>query len=108
MDADTIRQWIAQDQVHRFYDSTAWRKKRREVLKAQKGECQICKARGKYRKATIVHHVQHLKDRPDLALTSKNPETGAPQLVALCKKCHEEQHPEARFKENRWKYDEKW
>ena len=42
---------------------------RREVLQADRYECQICKAKyRRYRQADTVHHVNHLKTRPDLAL----------------------------------------
>lgn len=64
------------------------------ILRMDLGECQLCKARGRYRKAALVHHVQHLKDRPDLALSAFDPDTGRRQLVSLCRSCHEEQHPE--------------
>ena len=53
---------------HAFYCSAAWHRKRAAVLKRDRYECQLCKARGRYRKAELVHHVNHLKDRPDLAL----------------------------------------
>lgn len=42
-----------------------------------------------------MHHVKHLKDRPDLALSIWDSETGERQLETLCKFCHEEEHPES-------------
>ncbi len=78
----------------RFYDWPEWTAARDSVLRMDLGECQLCKARGRYRKAALVHHVQHLKDRPDLALSAFDPDTGRRQLVSLCRGCHEEQHPE--------------
>ena len=103
-----IRQLILSGQIHRFYDSPDWRRKRRAILKAQKYECQVCKRRGRYARATIVHHVQHLRDRPDLALSDTDPETGAVQLMAICKQCHDEIHRDNLFQQNKYKYDEKW
>lgn len=58
-------------------------------------ECQICKARGRYSSGSIVHHVKHLRERPDLALSVYDPDTGERQLVTVCKACHEEEHPES-------------
>ena len=55
-------------------------------------ECQICKRKGRYRRADIVHHVKHLKDRPDLALSIWDGEER--QLVSVCRQCHEDLHPE--------------
>lgn len=55
----------------------------------------MCKARGRYRRGSIVHHVKHLRDRPDLALSIWDPETGERQLLTVCKWCHEAEHPEA-------------
>ena len=78
-----------------WYNTAPWTGVRSAVLKADRYECQRCKARGRYSKATIVHHVKHLKDRPDLALSLYDPDTGERQLVSVCKRCHEELHPEA-------------
>ena len=83
-----------------FYTSYGWKKKRREVLALDHYECQRCKARGRYSRATMVHHVKHLRDRPDLALSVWDVEpdgTRVRQLVSLCGACHEAEHPE-RFK----------
>ena len=78
-----------------WYNSAAWEHTRVKVLKLDHYECRRCKAKGRYRKAEIVHHVKHLKDRPDLALAIYDPDTGERQLVSVCKKCHEELHPES-------------
>lgn len=79
-----------------FYDWGEWERTRAAVLDLDNHECQICKARHRYRKAVLVHHVKHLKDRPDLALSVFDPDTGDRQLVSLCRACHEDQHPERR------------
>ena len=86
---------VAEGREHDFYCSATWHRKRAAILKRDRYECQLCKARGRYRKAELVHHVNHLKDRPDLALSVWDPDTGERQLVSLCKRCHEEQHPES-------------
>ena len=71
---------------HDFYSWPEWDKLRREVLKLDNYECQRCKGMCRYRRAAIVHHVKHLRDRPDLALS-----------------VYEELHPESQrqFKKNR-------
>lgn len=77
-----------------FYRWPEWERTRASVLALDHHECQLCKARHRYRKAILVHHVQHLKDRPDLALSVTDPDTGTRQLISLCRACHELQHPE--------------
>ena len=81
-----------------FYDWPEWGHTRQDVLDLDCWECQLCKQSGRYRKAVIVHHVKHLRDRPDLALSVIDPDTGKRQLVSLCRACHEEQHPERGLK----------
>ena len=79
-----------------FYSWPEWRALRAEVLRLDKRECTRCRdLRHRFRPAKIVHHVRHLKDRPDLALSVYDPETGERQLVSVCKACHEELHPES-------------
>lgn len=83
---------------HTFYCCAPWKICRKDVLRLDHYECQICKARGKYRRALVVHHVKHLVDRPDLALNIYDPDTGERQLVSVCKQCHEDLHPESQQK----------
>ena len=75
------------------YSWPEWRRLRREVLAVDNCECQECKRRGVYSKASIVHHVRHLRDRPDLALSVYDGDSR--QLEAVCKRCHEELHPDS-------------
>lgn len=82
------------EKVIQFYKSAAWKKLRAEVLALDHNECQRCKSKGKYSKATVVHHVNHVLDRPDLALTLYV--DGQRNLISLCNKCHNEVHPEKR------------
>lgn len=76
-----------------FYSWQIWQRTRVAVFALDNYECQYCKAAGKYSRAEIVHHVKHLRDRPDLALTVYDGDER--QLVSCCKKCHELQHPES-------------
>lgn len=74
-----------------FYHSAKWRKKRREILVRDHYECQLCKLRGKYTRASVVHHIKHLDKFPELALININ-------LVSLCSACHNTVHPEKNLK----------
>lgn len=93
-----VRSLIEEDNLHAFYTSSEWLNLKSEVMREFKHECQDCKARGKYTKATIVHHVKHLKDYPELALSKTYiDENGNKkiQLKPVCKDCHEYvEHPE--------------
>lgn len=87
---------IAAGREDEFYSWPEWRRLRAYVRsKLDRNECQRCKAKGKYRRGYIVHHVKHLRDRPDLALSVYDEETGERQLETLCKTCHELEHPES-------------
>lgn len=105
---------VREGREHEFYCSTAWRRKREEILERDRHECQICKSRGKYRKADLVHHVMHLKDRPELALSDTYlDEEGKErrQLISVCKECHETVcHPERMRKNEKEKFktEERW
>lgn len=105
---------VEEGREHEFYCSTAWKHKREEVLARDKYECQICKAKGKYRKAELVHHVKHLKDRPDLALSDMYTDSEGVdrrQLISVCKDCHEVVcHPERMRKVMNLKFttEERW
>lgn len=85
---------LASGDPHLFYTWPEWLDARAAVLAMDCGECQACKSLGRYHKAELVHHVKHLKDRPDLALSPFDPDTGERQLVSLCRPCHELAHPE--------------
>lgn len=88
---------IAEGQEHRFYTCRAWLAVRDKVLDMDRHECQIHKARGRYKRADLVHHINHLKDAPDLALSIWYKDDGGQRqrnLISVCKDCHEtECHP---------------
>lgn len=83
-----------EENIHRFYVWGKWKDKRKEVLHMDKNECQICKKRGKYIKATTVHHVNYVKKHPELALEIWYTFRGKKKrnLISLCHDCHEEVH----------------
>lgn len=102
IDTDWIREQIKAGNVHAFYKSTAWKHLRQTVLKAQNHECQLCKAKGIYKRASTVHHVNHLRTHPELALSVKDG-AGQINLLAVCDECHYSLHHSA----IKWN-DEKW
>lgn len=65
----------------KFYNSTSWRKKRKEIMQNYNGLCQICAGKDIVREANVVDHIKELKEYPDLALDNDN-------LVPLCHTCH--------------------
>lgn len=81
-----------------FYDSPEWKRKRLEILERDHFECYHCRARGRYTRAVIVHHVKHLEDAPEFALSDTYVDgRGAVhrQLISVCRDCHETVcHPE--------------
>lgn len=86
-------------QEEKFYDWSEWDHVREKVIRLDRSECQRCRAvHHRFRSAKLVHHVKHLKDRPDLALSVFDPDTGERQLVSLCRGCHEEVHPERQWR----------
>ena len=100
-DIEELAKVIRRGNTLSFYNSYAWRKLMKEVTKEQHHECQLCKPRGKYTRSDVVHHVKHIRDFPELALSRTFvDENGEIQknLVCLCDTCHMEVHPE---KQNR-------
>ncbi len=99
---------------HAFYIWSRWLRVRSEVLSLDRHECQRCKDRyHRYRRADTVHHINHLRDRPDLALEIWYEEPGTHlrkrNLISLCRDCHEEVHergaakpPAPALTEERW------
>ena len=84
--------------IERFYTSTFWKKRRREILDEHGGLCQLCLEKGLIEPAVHVHHrisltSDNLND-PRITLDSSN-------LMALCETCHAEQH-----RKKRWRVDE--
>lgn len=102
-----------------FYNSSAWKHKRMEILERDHYECQDCRRRlraaakegkvlsGRDRKiwpAEEVHHIRELKDHPELALDNDN-------LVSLCTQCHNLRHdrnPYKFVKKKKRLTEEKW
>ena len=92
---EVLQNLIDTGEEQKFYSWKSWERLSAQVKsRLDNSECQKCKARGKYVPAALVHHVKHLRDRPDLALSIYDPDTGERQLISLCRACHELEHPE--------------
>lgn len=107
---EQIKQLINSGEIWKFYNDWYWRKLSAQIMKEQNYECQHCKARGKYTRAKLVHHVRHLKDCPELAYARWQDEGRTKrQLVALCHNCHEAEHPD-RFgkRAEHYSHEERW
>ena len=70
-------------------------------MKRDHNACQMCRQKGKFRRATTVHHLKHLRDAPELALTDSN-------LISLCSECHEIVHPEKHKRKKGYENMERW
>ena len=76
-----------------FYHSKSWKAVRQQRLEIDGGWCVECMAevergeRRKPRRATMVHHVIPITERPDLALDVSN-------MRSLCDMHHNREHPE--------------
>lgn len=76
-----------------FYHRAAWKRAREAALMRDRYMCRDCMERFEAgygirpRRATMVHHMIPLEERPDLALDLDN-------LRSLCDECHNRRHPE--------------
>lgn len=103
--ASWILELIAEGNLHAFYTSGHWKRKRAKVLKDQRNRCWDClrKRPARIRRGSHVHHVHPVRERPDLAL-SEFDEAGERNLVCLCDSCHWDRHHQRRVEitEERW------
>lgn len=112
-----IAAMIINDDTSAFYNDRTWRKLSKKVIKNGNEDCVECRKMGKVSKATLTHHVNELKDRPDLAYsltyTDENGEV-KPQLIPLCHDCHDRVHKRGAYaedkagKEDHFWQEEKW
>ena len=100
--AEEIRALIQRDELEVFYNSKYWRGLSAEIIKENHGECAMCRAVKKLTPATLVHHVQHLREHPELAYERGN-------LMPLCHDCHERAHKRGIYAEPAgFTNEEKW
>lgn len=110
---EQIKSLIASGNEHDFYNDYYWRKLSHEIIREQHSECQMCKSRGRYGRGVITHHVNHLKDRPDLAYSRfYTAPDGSRQrnLIAVCRDCHRDLHPDelGNLCSKKFQNDEMW
>ena len=100
-----IRSLIQKDELWRFYKSKEWIALKNKILKENHYECAECRKHGVItrhddggRLLSTVHHVCHVRDHPELALSEwyKDYSTGKLErnLIPVCKACHNKLHPE--------------
>lgn len=111
--ATYIRQLIRDDKIELFYFTEDWRELREDVLDHYYNECQECLKKGKYSRADMVHHVNEVRHRPELALSMYyTDEHGKQQinLMPLCNACHNIVHDKLGKWINKDKFtnEEKW
>lgn len=106
-----IKELIRLNRVDEFYNDKYWRHLSGSIIKEANNECELCKRRGRYARAELVHHVKPLRQFPMLAYsryyTDKNG-VQHKQLIALCRSCHEEQHPERHRASRSFTNEERW
>lgn len=94
--ASWIRGLYKEGKIYRFYKSREWLELRQRVLEAEHFECELCKQKepAQYTRADCVHHVNEVRNRPDLALsmTYRDREGVHKNLLALCNQCHNDIH----------------
>lgn len=87
-----IKRLIAAGEEERFYWTDDWKELRADVLEFFHNECQECLKHGKITTDELcVHHVNELKNRPDLALSRHYVDSKGQRqynLIPLCKTCH--------------------
>lgn len=111
---EQVERWvsklIAENRLEDLYNSKWWRKVRKEVLNEYKSECQDCKAKGFFTKATTVHHVQYVKKHPRYALSKTYTFQGKEykNLIPLCHDCHEVRHGYRQKEKKKPLTEERW
>lgn len=112
-----IRELAKEGKLYRFYKTDEWRSLRAAVMADAHGECEWCREKaGPPVRATCVHHVNEVKDRPELALARYCTDAeGNMQrnLWAICEVCHNRAHgrfqgPRKKRDDERPLTDERW
>lgn len=108
-DEQWIRELIRTGELWKFYKTKEWRSLKASILKEHHYECAECRRHGVITRYDVsedgqkklistVHHVCHVRDHPELALSRwyKDYETGEMKenLIPVCKSCHNKLHPE--------------
>lgn len=118
MTTDELEKWInkliAENKLYKFYKGKDWRQLSAAVMKENNYECQNCKERGFHTTARSVHHDQHVRKHPRLALSRTYEYKGVTynNLIPLCENCHNKEHDKGAGlkKRNKMKFvnEERW
>lgn len=115
--ASWIRELIKGGRLYRFYKTDEWMSLRAAVMAGAHGECEWCREKaGPPVRATCVHHVNEVKDRPELALSLLYTDADGivrRNLWAICEACHNKAHgrfqgPRKKRCDERPLTDERW
>ncbi len=109
---EEIRALIDSGDLFDFYNDRYWRKLSKKIIREYRNECQMCRAEHRLTRATLVHHVLHLREHPELAYCrTYTDDAGAEhiQLMPLCHDCHERIHERGTYaKRSGYTNEEKW
>ena len=109
---EKIRELIASGDMFAFYNDRYWRKLSKKIIREHHKECLMCKAEHRLTRATLVHHVMHLREHPELAYSRTYTDAdgkGHIQLMPLCHDCHERIHNRGIYaKRSGYTNEEKW
>lgn len=111
MNQNELKNWIEElidkNELWKFYKSKEWIRIKDQILKAAHYECYECRKQGKITRYDVddngnktlistVHHVQFVRKHPELALSKTYVYRGKryPNLIPVCKACHNRLHPE--------------
>lgn len=108
-----IRGLIKAGKIEQFYFTEDWKELREEVQEFFHFECQECLKQGRYTRADCVHHVNEVRQRPDLALSRYFTDQEGQQqynLITLCNTCHNLIHDKLGEWQKKDKYinEERW
>jgi len=85
------------DRRRLVYNTRRWRRLRELALDRSGGLCERCEKNGMTVPAAVVHHVEPVARRPELAWELGN-------LECLCRRCHDEAHaPDGPPGSGRWR-----
>lgn len=111
--SDNVKQRVSQGDTEILYKTREWQELREKILSRDHYECQRCNGHNdlgkpiktvRLTRANTVHHIQEVRDRPDLMVEESN-------LISLCHKCHDLVHdrtverfnkPKPRLTKERW------
>jgi len=98
---EQIKYLIAINRLDLFYNDYDWRKLSKEIIADNHNECMMCADNHKVSTAVLVHHVQHLKEHPELAYSRYYIDAKGRhiQLMPLCHDCHEKIHKRGIYSE---------